>query len=232
MKKNKRLIAKIFNGEEVVMTIDRNMLYCEFGALDRGNLTDVVNWGIYANRGSISFIDNTGYFNNQNVNSSQINNYIVKFYLAKNQETLIATFKVDTVDFDDETRRVDIQLIAKVIEMQNNPSSLTDGKDVFTFRVSSFKFLAGFGLSEYDDTYDELPPKYEDEYPSYGFTIGENAELLEHIFVACPYLNFETFWDKTTKICQATMCRVIEDENGNAIITGERPTRTPIIVNP
>lgn len=227
---NKRLIAKIFNGNQLIMTIDRNMLSCEFGALDRGNLTDVVNWGIYANRGSISFIDNIGYFNSQNVNSTDIKKCLVKFYLAKNQETLIATFKVDNVDFDDETRKVEIQLVGKVIELQNKPSTLT-GKDVFTFNVKSAKFLSGLGNSDFDIEKD-LPENYNEYYPSYGLTIGENAELLEHIFVFCPYLTFGNFWDKTTKICQATMCRVIEDEDGNAIIAGERPTRTPTIVNP
>ena len=120
MKTNKRLIAKIFNGEKLVMTIDKNMLSCEFGALDRGNLTDVVNWGIYANSGSISFIDKVGYFNSQNVNSAGIKNHIVKFYLAKNKEKLISTFKVDTVEFDDETRRVDIQLVSKIIDLQKS----------------------------------------------------------------------------------------------------------------
>ena len=83
MSNNKRLIAEIINGEEVIMTIDDNMSYCEFGALDRGNITDVVNWGIYANRGSISFIDNVGYFNNDNVNSLELKSAVVKFYLAK-----------------------------------------------------------------------------------------------------------------------------------------------------
>lgn len=224
MKKNKRLIAKIFNGDEVVMTIDRNMLSCEFGALDRGNLTDVVNWGIYANRGSISFIDNIGYFNNKNVNSTDIKKCLVKFYLAKNQETLIATFKIDNVDFDDETRRVDIQLIGKIIELQNKPSTLT-GKDVFTFDVKQAHYLLGLDSSN-------IPENYNEEYPSYGLTIGEDNEQIYGARIWCPYITSGAFWDKTTKICQATMCRVVEDENGNPIITGERPKKTTIIVNP
>lgn len=227
MQKNKRLIAKIFNGDKVVMTIDRNMLSCEFGALDRGNLTDVVNWGIYANRGSISFIDNIGYFNNQNVNSTDIKKYIVKFYLAKNQETLIATFKVDNVDFDDETRRVDIQLIGKVIELQRKPSVHLDfgNKELFPFSTTSAKYL--LGLSE-----DATDPSYSGYYPSYDLILGEDSKRIESTFIYCPYLPFGNVWDKFRKICQATMSRVIEDENGDPIITGERPSRTPIIVRP
>lgn len=225
MQKNKRLIAKIFNGEDVLMTIDKNMLSCEFGALDRGNITDVANWGIYANRGSISFIDNVGYFNQQNVNSSTLKNFIVKFYLAKNQEKLISTFKVDTVDFDDETRRVDIQLIGKIIDLQNKPSSLSR-KDVFTFHSAGTDFLAGIE----EESMEVIG--YTSDYPSYGINVGEDAKFFEGTSIYCPYLPYEKAWDRLTKICQATMSRIIEDENGNPIITGERPEKTPIIVNP
>lgn len=227
MQKNKRLIAKIYNGEEVIMTIDRNMLSCEFGALDRGNLTDVVNWGIYANRGSISFIDNIGYFNNQNVNSSNIKKYIVKFYLAKSQETLISTFKVDTVEFDDETRRVDIQLIGKIIELQRKPSSVYN-EVVFTFYEKNANYLLGLE----DELTDSEYGTYYTKYPSYGIRLGEDSNRIEKTFIYCPYLPLEKAWDRITKICQATMCRVIENENGEPIITGERPQKTPIFVKP
>ena len=53
---NKRIVVEISKADELIMTIDENMLSCEFGALDRGNITDVTDWGIYANRGFISFI--------------------------------------------------------------------------------------------------------------------------------------------------------------------------------
>lgn len=228
MKKNKRLIAKIFNGDKVVMTIDRNMLSCEFGALDRGNLTDVVNWGIYANRGSISFIDNIGYFNSQNVHSSNFKKYIVKFYLAKNQETLIATFKVDTFEFDDETRRVDIQLIAKVIELQKQPSTQDGNRDVLDFYEKSTKYLIGLEPpGNTDDIY-----KYYKNHPSYGLEEGDDLNNLRLTYIYCTYLTFGTLWDRMNKICQASMCRIFDDKDGLPIISGERPTKTPIIVNP
>lgn len=233
MKKNKRLIAKIFNVTKLIMTIDRNMLSCEFGALDRGNLTDVVNWGIYANRGSISFIDNIGYFNNKNVNSTDIKNYIVKFYLAKNQETLIAAFKVDTVDFDDETRRVDIQLIGRANGLQNSPSTNKKGDegDVFTFSNRSAAYLAGFDPPEGVDQ--SVIYKYYEEYrPNLLTEEGVDTVDLHSAVIYCPYLKFGTLWDKMTKICQATMCRIFDNEDGKLSITGERPRRTPIIVKP
>lgn len=221
---NKRLIAKIFNGEEVVMTIDDNMLSCEFGALDRGNLTDVVNWGIYANRGSISFIDNIGYFNQWNVHSSSFKNYIVKFYLAKNQETLIATFKADSYTFDDDTRKVDIHLISKLTELQR----IMPPEPAFTFREENCQYLIGLS----NDLTESEAATYPWYYPSFGLTEGEENKNLEKTIIYCPYLPKESAWNRISNICQSTMYRVIEGENGEPIITGSFPDRNAIIVNP
>lgn len=224
---NKRLIAEIINGEEVIMTIDDNMLSCEFGALDRGNITDVVDWGIYANRGSISFIDNVGYFNNLNVNSAELKKYIVKFYLSKIDETLVATFKVDDIKFDEETRICDIKLIAKIIDFQKYPTIPNDfsSHDVFTFYTKNAEYLSGLSVTETN-------VNYSIDYPSYGLKLGEDINRLKETFIYCPYLPFGNMWDRITKICQSTMCRVIEDENGNPIITGSFPNRKAILVRP
>lgn len=211
MQKNKRLIAKIFNGEEVVMTIDRNMLSCEFGALDRGNLTDVVNWGIYANRGSISFIDNIGYFNNQNVNSPEIKRYKVRFYLAKDNQNLISTFNIEDVDFDEDTRRVDIRVVSTLLNLQNEKSS----KRIYIF----------------DETYSSgLVAYINDFFPNSNFSIGEGD--FTNITIGCTYISVDTVWNIITKICQATMSRVVEKTNGDFEIKSSFPQRTPINVKP
>lgn len=212
MQNNKRLIAKIFNGEEVIMKIDRNMLSCEFGALDRGNLTDVVNWGIYANRGSISFIDNIGYFNNQNVNSEEIKSYNLVFYLVdKTKETIIATFNIEDVDFDEDTRRVDIGVVSPLLKLQNEKST----KSIYPFYEANLS-----GLVYYIN----------DFFPHSNFSIGEGD--FTNITIGCPYISVDTVWNIITKICQATMGRVVEKPNGDFQITSSFPQRTPIIVKP
>ena len=222
---NKRLIAEIINGEEVIMTIDSNMLSCEFGALDRGNLTDIVNWGIYANRGSISFIDNIGYFNNQNVNSSEIKNYKVKFYLVKSQRSLIATFKIDNVDFEEETREVNIELISGIIDLQRK---VPNEKISFPFSQKNALYLIGLS----NDIPSSEAASYPWYYPSFGLKKGEDYENLERVIIYCPFLDEKNAWDRISNICQSTMYRVVEDENGNPIITGSFPNRKSIIVAP
>lgn len=210
---NKRLIAEIINGEEVIMTIDDNMLSCEFGALDRGNITDVVDWGIYANRGSISFIDNIGYFNNQNVNSSEIKNHTVKFYLMKNEKILIATFNIDSAEFTEETREVNIELVSKLLNLTKEKTT----QIVYPFYPRKTSYLL------------EL---INEKITSCKISVGEDSENITKTMIDCPYIGIDTVWNIITKICQATMSRVVEDESGNTIITGSFPNRKNIIVNP
>lgn len=210
---NKRIIAKIFNGEEVLMTIDRNMLSCEFGALDRGNLTDVVNWGIYANRGSISFIDNIGYFNNKNVNSAEVKGYTVRFYLTKEQQTLIATFKIDNVDFEEETRKVNIELISPIMSLSTEKIT----SSVYPFYMRRVI---------------ELLEDINDKSPYTKISIGEDSNNINYTTIGTPYIGVDTIWNVMTKICQATMSRVIEKPDGDLEITSSFPQKTPIIVKP
>ena len=210
---NKRLIAEIINGEEIVMTIDQNMLSCEFGSLDRGSITDVVNWGIYANRGSISFIDNIGYFNNKNTSFLEVKNYTVKFYLMKSQKSLIATFKIDSVDFDEETREVNIDLVSKIISLQKERTT----RSVYPF----YRSVLGNLLSDIIDT-----------IPNARISIGEDSANIKNTFIECPYIGIDTAWNVLTKICQASMSRLVEAENGDLILTSSFPKRTPIIVEP
>lgn len=214
MPNNKRLIAEIINGEEIIMTIDDNMLSCEFGALDRGNLTDVVNWGIYANRGSISFIDNVGYFNNQNVNSTEINSYILCFYLVdKIKKTLISTFKIENADYNDETKTVNINVVSKLLELQRENTT-----------SSVYPFIP---TSAYN-----LVSKINEVLPISKVSFGIDVEHFSYITIGCPYIGKDTAWNVITKICQATMSRIVETPSGELEITGSFPKREPIIVAP
>lgn len=214
MPNNKRLIAyivNILNDDELMAIIDDNMISCEFGALDRGSLTDVVDWGIYANRGSLSFIDKLGFFNNQNINSPEILNYSVKFYLVdKISRTLVATFKIDSVDFEDETRMVNINVVSRILELQTERTQ----KSVYPFNETTARNLVSL---------------INDVTKNFNFSIGED---FPYIVIGCPYIGADTVWNVITKICQATMCRVVEDPSGNFEITSSFPERTPIIVNP
>lgn len=210
MSQNKRLIAKIVDGENVIMTIDQNLLNIEFGDLDRGNLTDVLDWGIYANRGSISFIDNLGFFKNYNSNSLYFKKYIIRFYFKKSSESRISEFDIDEIYFDEQTKQVDIQLISRLMRLQKEYASVY-GRAEFPFReTSAYELCSRYWVNE-----------------------SETPEQLKNTIIYCPYHpRNEKSWDRINKICQATMSRVIEDSDGNPIITGSFPQRSTVVVMP
>lgn len=208
---NKRIVVKISKSYAVIMTIDENMLSCEFGALDRGNITDVADWGIYANRGSVSFIDKDGYFNNSNIHSLELKGAKASIYLVKNDEDLISTLYVDDVEYNDETKQVDIQLISGLSKWQ---SKITE--------KSIYPYIGMYA--------NEILTKICDRF---GVSISGEADFNGlKITVPCPYIEPGNLWDIVNQVCQATMSRIVETETGRAKITSCFPERTPIVVSP
>ncbi len=214
MKNNKRLIAKIMNGDSVVMTLDKNLLSAEFGALDRGNLTDVTNWGIYANRGSISFIDKTGFFNNKNIHSAELLGYKVKFYLYyNNKETLISTFNIEDASLIEDTMEVTIELVSNLVALETEDIEST----VYPF---------------YEKSIADILEDVNSVIPKSKIYLGKDTKNISSVFIGCPYITKESIWNVMTKICQASMSRIVETEDGLLEITGSFPKRTPIILKP
>ena len=210
MKKRKRLIAEIVIDEQTTITVDGNKMSAEFGALDRGSLTDVVDWGIYANRGSISFIDKEGYFNNTNVNQFRLKNAKVVFYLANDEKTKIATFIVDDASYDDETRKVEVQLVSEISKWQ----SLRKSGSIFPYYETDVFDLTSM-VSQY-----------------FGKSITADGSA-KKTNIYCPLIRpNQSLWDIGTKLCQSSMGRVVENEDGSAVITDSFPERTPIVVLP
>ena len=150
---NKRLVAEIVKKNAEPCWIDGNLLHCEFEAFDRGNITDIVNWGIYVNRGSISFVDILGYFINQNEPLDH-KNIIVRFYLFWGTRlSLISTFYVDSIDVNSENMTVNMELISTLIELQNKPSSFYN-RSAYTFSEKSAYYLLGLDVPASEKTLD------------------------------------------------------------------------------
>ena len=204
----KRIIAKIVIDNNIIMTIDNNLLSAEIGALDRGSLTDVVDWGIYANRGSISFIDRDGYFNNININSSQIKNAKVQFYLKKNEEKPLATFDVADLNFDDVTRRVDIELQSHLLTWQNIYT-----KKSYWYVSKSVRDLA---LEVFNDL---------------GISLeGTDYNAWHGVILSGVYIPQNTnLWELALKFCQLEMVRIFDNVYGEATVLPN--STTPIVID-
>lgn len=205
MSNNKRLVAKIMEGDNVLMTIDKTLLNIEFGALDRGDITNVVEWGVYSNRGSLSFIDNKGLFKNAEQNEIP---YILKIYISyKGKETLISTFNIESVSNLEETKEVKLQLIGKnssLEKLSHNPFF-----DLIETSASNLSNIV---------------------YPA--IKKGYDLKNIESTKIFCPHLEKGSVWNGLTKICQSSMSRVYENENGEPTISNSFPQRTPIEIKP
>lgn len=208
--KNKRLIAKLFDGDALVLTIDDNLSFAEFGALDRGSLTTVTEWGIYANRGSFSFVDTQGFFNNTSINKIGFLGYTVKFYLAYGSaENIVGTFKVESATLDDETKEVSVECVSRLVDLQKKQL-----EENYPFDEKNISTIIS------DCTID-------------GIIIENDQKNINNTKIYCPYFPKESAWDRLNKICQATMCRIYDDENGNPVISGSFPENlSSIIINP
>ena len=206
----KRLVAEICDSNDnVIMTVDDNLLSAEFGALDRGSITDVVDWGIYANRGRLSFIDNNGYFNDFNANSSEISNATVKFYLAKIATELIATFEVANVVYNNETKQVDIELQSCLLALQNN----TIYNDIYIWSSVSIKEVLNYCFKQ-------------------EINFGDGTSSLSDMSIYCTYIAAPiNLWNIGEKICQISMCRIFDNKYGKPIISNENLSRSPIIID-
>lgn len=218
MGSNKRLIAEITQGDSLIMTIDENLINVEFSSLDRGRLTSVAEWGIYANRGSITFVDKKGLFNSETINSTELLGYYIKFYLAYKVSTkLIATFRVKSASINEDTREVSVEFSSRLEELQK--VNMSKG-------ISSYEEMSAEQLTE------SVSSELERDFGT-GIYFGEDLSGLQNVSIYAPYLlKGESYWRQINKICQASMSRVFDDKYGNPCIAGEYPDRDPIIVKP
>lgn len=228
MSNNKRLIVEIIDGDTVITTIDQNLLRAEFGALDRGNITDVYEWGIYVNRGSFSFIDRKGIFNHETINAIGLLNYTAKFYLVNSvSRKLIATHVIKSAQLKEETQEISIECVSNLEQWQNKKHGILFPRfpEVETPLVHNTSTA---------DVLNMLVQKYNDDNKSdtIEILIGTEPLALEKTMIYCPYFSDNTLWHSVNQICQASMSRVFDNEEGTAVISGAFPSKTPIIVKP
>lgn len=206
----KKLIAEILfdTGKTLVLN---NLLSASFGALDRGSVTELGEYGIYANKGTLSFIDRDLRFKNL-YNSTDGK---VRFWLGYNV-TCVATFDIEKAYIDDETKRVDIDLISNLLTWQNIKIHRS------LFRQYDMLFFSKSLLELVQFVQNDL-----------GIFIDIKTDRLKNTIIYCPDIeDHPTVWDFMTQICQAGMCMIFEDEYGDPCICDTTPRNSNIIVTP
>lgn len=189
----KKITARIISGENTIY-IYNNIDSAEIESLTKGDLSNIIDYGIYSNKGTLSFFDyDKSFYNLMETSPTTIE---VKAYVSNPvADKLIGTFLIDDYDYDDETKLVSLTLKDNLLSWQNIELPVLYyyyGTPLYNI-VDNIRILGGL--------------------PSLNFT--SRCELrLKSIYIYCTFLENETVWSAITKICQVAMCRVCTDENG------------------
>jgi hypothetical protein len=83
----------------------------------------------------------------------------------------------------------------------------------------------------YETSLEDLVLLLNESFPSSEIHFGSDTSNLSYK-VICPYIGKDTAWNSMTKICQASMSRITEREDGEPEITSSFPIRSPIAIRP
>lgn len=202
-----KLMAKIrFDTPEETHeeTLYHNIVSVDVEALDRGNVTDVINWGVYANRGSLSFIDRNGTINGMLEKHRVID---VQVFLADNSdEILLATMDASDFFYNVDTGQIDLELSDKLDALQNKSfARIYPFKTTSIFNLAQSVFINQAGLSLADWA---------------SATNNYALETMVAVNIHCPDLQARNVWDAITQLCETAMLRVYSDPYGKPYIAG------------
>lgn len=204
---SKKIIAQIIINNIETYTIDKNLISLEFEDLDRGNSGDLIDFGIYANRGSLTFTDNEKLY----LKLSQIRRLEtvkVRFLFAEKNltPTALKTFIVQDFDIDKTTNTLTLQLISSVIKWQELKTP-----QIYMFR-SRDQYVS---LEEIIDEINMYIPEISDRLKIHP----EGGSFFSNTYIDCPYFEPSTVWDLISKVCVFCGGRICEDRYGQAYIT-------------
>lgn len=210
----KKLIAEIIFNTESILVSD-SLLSTSFGALDRGNVTELAEYGIYANKGTLSFIDRNLSFKNLYEQYKGTTDVKVRFWIGYN-DTCLATFDIENAKINDETNQVEIDLISHIMQWQNKKVH----RSLFRQYNALFFSKSLLDLVEFAKEF-------------WGIEVNIKTDRLARTIVNCPDIeDSPTVWDFMTEICQAGMCMIFDDEYGVPCICDTTPNNSNIIITP
>jgi hypothetical protein len=201
----KKLIASIKFGDSSLV-IDDTTSTISFGALDRGNISDLTNWGCFSNTGDIEFFDADNQF--KSIIASYPNAKVEISYLSRNTTKLLATFFIDDYDYADESKKVSLTLKDVLIDWQDRKLN----KYLTFYAKPIISIWLGHLL-----------------YSNMKATDAATAKMQDTL-IATSYMSESTRWAGIDKLCQATMLRCFCDFDGRPLLSDETPKQLNNIV--
>lgn len=210
----KKLIAEIIFDTESILVSD-NILSANFGSLDRGNITELAEYGIYANKGTLSFIDRDSSFKNLYKKYEKDTVGRVRFWIGY-EVNCVATFDIENAEINEETKQVELNLISHLMEWQNTKIYRS------LFRQYNFLFESKTALQLVEFVKNH-----------WGIELNVITDRLQNTTIYCPDIEEEMYvWDFMTQICQASMCMIFDDEYGIPCIRDTIPNNSNIVIAP
>ena len=181
------------NSQKTIHIIN-NIISVDFSSLDRGSVDDIINWGIYANSGTVEFIDTEKEFANfiKQENLEQIR--VAIFISSYTKRKRLATFDLEDFTLSKTTGKVSLQLADPILKWQD----IQDDR-YYKFSNTTLKALAS-----------ELASRYS---ISLNFTITASSMLTDSV-IYCPDFEANSFWGNMVKICVAGHCRIYSNSEG------------------
>lgn len=199
----KHYIAEISYQGEVKFTLKKGeIMSLDLGLLDRGDVSNIIDFGLYSNTATLSFMDKNKQFA-EFIKDKKSREVMVSVYF-KGTETSskkICDFYLDTYEYDDESKVVNLSLVDGLIRTQ-----LEKKVEEYRFDERSFNdFAHYFALSNVR-----------------GIVNNINVNLNGNIY--CPRIVANSVWGGLSDICVAGVARGFLDGERNLNISRDEPT--------
>lgn len=217
----KKISIKLIAEDGSYVNAYHNIDYVNFGDLDRGSTSEVLDWGIYSNRGEVSFFDIDGeaeYLLRTNI-GKQIK---VEIYLSSELfDSKVATFYVEDYQYDSNTQKISIRLQDSLRKWQ-----MAEQDEIYLFEPKSaldFVQKVWSAAQGKHNFLSDVPLKFG----------TENTILhLSYCQIDCPRLPANSLWSHMDKICQITMCRICVDADGTPTIFYDGANTKNTVIRP
>jgi hypothetical protein len=197
------------NNENIGVLSKGEVISLDFEQLDRANVADTIQVGLYSNTGRLSFVDRHN-LKRLLDNSISLDDFLVLIAFASNVSTKrLCTMYVGDYDYSEETSVLTLMLTDNLTRLQDKEISR-----IYPFNPTPLSQLAS-SVAEQAEI--------------------KSIAVDNDITVDCPDIRVQSAWSALDEICAANFMRGFMDEYRNVRLTRDNPISNPsnpIVIQP